>query len=146
MGDKQLGQERGEEDSYKIISGHISSFGPEYKNLIIAPFLNSLRYGNDLFKLVEQEAYYKNYAKYIELLINRPNTKIRMAKLSDNTVLGWSIMEDKTLHYVWVKKEQHRQGIATALVKEFDTISHITHKGINIWAKKFPNVRFNPFV
>ena len=52
----------------------------------------------------------------------------------------------KTIHYIWVKNEVRRQGIGKALMpKEFDTISHITNKGISIWVNHFPEVKFNPF-
>lgn len=135
-----------EETSYKIISYPAIQLPSEYRNLIIGPFLNSLRYGNDLFKLIDKESYYLNYARYVEHLLQRPKAIVKLSVLSDDTTLGWSLVEDKTVHYVWVKKELRRQGIAKSLLpKEFTTISHITNKGINIWINKFPHVRFDPF-
>jgi len=108
--------------------------------------LNSLRYGNDLFKLIDQDAYYKNYGNYISALLARPEMKVKLAVLNDDTVLGWSLYMNKTVHYVWVKSEVRRQGIGKSLLpNEFDTISHITNKGINIWINKYPKVRFDPF-
>lgn len=151
MGNKILEPERNESkgvesEGYKIITYPARNIPDDLKNLIIAPFLNSLRYGNDLFKLIDKDSYFFNYAKYIDLIINRPNTKASFAVLDDDTALGWSLFEDKTLHYVWVKKEVRRNGIARALVpKDINTISHITNKAINIWANKMPGVRFDPF-
>lgn len=118
----------------------------DYKNLVLAPFLNSLRYGNDLFKLIDKDAYYASYTKYIETLLQRPDCLIKFAMLSDDTVLGWCLFQDKTVHYVWVKEHQRRQGIAGSLVpKNFEVITHITNKAINIWVNKFPEVRFDPW-
>lgn len=134
------------ESSYRIVYHTGAKLPQEYKNLVVAPFLNSLRYGNDLYKLIDKDAYFLNYSKYIDLLLNRPMTIVKLAVLKDDTVLGWSLIEHKTVHYVWIKKEVRRQGICRALLpKEFNVISHITHKAINIWVKHFPEVKFNPF-
>jgi hypothetical protein len=134
------------EERYRLISYIAPELPPDFKNLIIAPFLNSLRYGNDLYKLIDKDAYYLKYAKYVELLLTRSTCVIKLAILNDDTVLGWCLAEGKAVHYVWVKKEVRRQGICQALLpKSFDTISHITNKGINIWINHFPNVRFDPF-
>lgn len=150
MGDKKLEPETEKleevESSYRIVYHQGSKLPPDYKNLIVAPFLNSLRYGNDLYKLIDKDAYFLNYAKYIEVLLNRPMAIVKLATLKDETVLGWSLVEHKTVHYIWVKREVRRQGIGRSLLpKEFNTISHITHKGINIWVKHFPDVGFNPW-
>lgn len=124
-----------------------SQIPSDFRNLIIAPFLNSLRYGNDLFKLIDKDAYYFSYGRYIELLLQRPSTQVKFAILDDETVLGWCLTEGKILHYVWVKKEVRRQGIARALMpKSFDTISHITNKGIHIWVNHYPGAKFDPFI
>lgn len=150
VGDQILELKRDESEEvdsfYKIKTYQAKALPLEYTNLIIGPFLNSLRYGNDLYKLIDKEAYFLNYSKYIESLLQRPRAMIKLSELSDGTVLGWSFYEENIVHYIWVKKEVRRQGIAKALMpKQFDTISHITNKGINIWVSKFPNVRFNPF-
>lgn len=150
MGNQILESETNEPkevEHYKIIIHSGPKLPPEFKNLIIAPFLNSLRYGNDLFKLIDKESYYSAYSKYIEHLLDRATTTIYLAVLDDQTVLGWSMVGYKTIHYIWVKKEVRRQGIGRSLLpKEFDTITHITNVALNIWASKFPNVRFNPFI
>lgn len=134
------------ESSYRIVYFGGAKLPTEYKNLVVAPFLNSLRYGNDLFKLIDKDAYFNNYSRYIETLLNRPMTIIKMAMLKDGTVLGWSMIEYKTIHYLWVKKEVRRQGIARSLLPtEFDTITHITNQGIKMWVTHYPEVRFDPF-
>lgn len=150
MGDKSLESEANEareiESSYRLVNYPASELPQDFRPLIIAPFLNSLRYGNDLFKLIDKESYYSNYGRYVEGLLKRPKTIIKLAMLNDDTVLGWSMLEDKMIHYIWVKKEVRRQGIAKSLLpKEFSTITHITNKGLSIWVSKFPDVSFNPF-
>lgn len=138
--------QRAEEERYRLVTYYGVTLPPEFKNLVTAPFLNSLRYGNDLYKLIDKDAYFFSYSKYIESLLQRPHSMVKLAILNDMTVLGWCLMENKVVHYIWVKKEVRRQGIGCALLpKTFDTISHITNKGINIWVNHYPNVKFNPF-
>jgi len=151
MGDQNLELDTNEseiqiESSYKVITYPASQLPQSFLNVIIAPFMNSLRYGNYMFKLIDKQAFYRAYKIYIDMLLSRPESVIKMALLNDDTVLGWSLFENKTLHYIWVKKEVRRQGIGKSLLpKEFDKISHITNKGLNIWVSKFPEVRFDPF-
>lgn len=134
------------ESTYRIVTFNSETFPQHFKNLIIGPMLNSLRYGNDLFKLSDKNDYYLNYGKFVESLLKRPKIVIKLAMLRDETVLGWSLTENLTVHYVWVKEHQRRNGIAKSLVpKSFDTISHITNKALSIWVSKFPEVRFNPW-
>ena len=132
--------------SYEVIAYKALNIPSGFENVVKAPFLNSLRYGNDLFKLIDQESYYTAYGKYIDSLLKRPKAIVRFAVLDDLTVLGWSLTEVDIVHYVWVKKEVRRQGIAKALVPfEFKFFSHITNKGLSIWNAKCPQARFNPF-
>lgn len=150
MEDKEV-EEKGDDleevDSYKIRKFKATDLPNDFRNLIIAPFKNSLRYGNDLFKLIDRDAYYEAYDKYIHILLGRPDSIITLAILDDETVLGWCLYERDVIHYVWVKKEVRRQGIGISLLpKTFNVISHVTNIGINIWVNKFPNVRLNPFV
>ena len=63
-----------EKDFYRIIPYPSLEMPQEYRNLVIAPFLNSLRYGNDLFKLIDKDSYYLTYPKYIELLLQKTKT------------------------------------------------------------------------
>lgn len=151
MGHSELDSKTNEsqkvESSYRIVTHPAPLLPFEFRSLIIGPFLNSLRYGNDLFKLIDKDAYYFTYSRYIENLLSRPQAQVKLAMLSDDTVLGWSLLENRMIHFVWVKKEVRRQGIAQALCpKNFDTITHITNKGINIWGAYYPEVRFNPFI
>lgn len=132
--------------SYKLTTYKALELPKQFKNLIIAPFLNSLRYGNDLFKLIDKESYYTAYGRYVESLMQRPKCNIKLARLDEDIILGWSMWEETCLHYVWVKKESRRQGIGQALLPEFDTFSHITNKGLNIWVSKYQEKKFNPFV
>src|ERR1700677_1012158 len=104
--------------TYSIITYPGSSVPEAYTNLIYSKWLRSLRYGNDYFKLIDSEAYYDVYHKYIESILAKTNTQVKLAVLTDDkdVVLGWSVSRDKTLDYVHIHKDHRRQGIATSLV------------------------------
>lgn len=148
MGIKALDAEANEnQESYRIVTMNASDIPTDMMPLVLAPFLNSLRYGNDYFKFIDQNSYYHTYKRFItEVLLKRPGAKLRLAKLNDETVLGWCLFENKTLHYVWVKDEQRRQGIGKSIVPAFDTFTHLTRRGMSIWASRFKDAIFNPFI
>lgn len=153
MGNTELeargnGVEASKEASYSVISYKGSELPEQYYNMVLSKWLRTLKYGCDYYKLIASDPYFSAYTKYIKILLNRPNTIIRLAVLSDDkdVVLGWSAVEGPALHYVWVESNQRNQGIATALIpKQFDYITHITNSGVGMWHKKFPKVQFNPF-
>lgn len=136
------------EASYKIIKFKASELPEQYRNMVFSKMLRSLRFGNEYFKLIEPGIYYDIYNTYIKSLLSRPSAVVNLAVLSDDldVVLGWSLIEPKKLHYVHVQKDMRNQGIGQELCKEpFDTITHITLKGVNLWNKYYREVKFNPF-
>lgn len=136
-------------DSYKIIEFPGSQVPSQYRNMLFAKFLRSLRDGNKYFKRIDAEMFFKNYNIYFDHLLMRPESVVKIAVLTDDTdvVVGWCLAEANKLHYVWVPLDGRRQGIATALVSEgFEWHSHETDLSIIIKDRKFPNVKFNPFL
>jgi GNAT superfamily N-acetyltransferase len=115
--------------------------------MIYSKFLRSLKYGNDWFRLIDNEVYFDVYEKFIEKLVEKDSAIIYLATLSDDedVVLGWALMEPGILHYVFVNPEQRYQGIAKALVGgKYHTITHLTNTGAKIFAKN-KDIKFNPF-
>lgn len=138
----------GLEAGYQIlaISGRI--LPTQYFNMVLSKFMRTLRYGNEYFKLIDSDSYYTAYRFYILRLLNRDNTIVRLAVLSEDTdvCLGWSLSEGSTLHYVYVAKEQRGQGIAKRLVpQKIDTFTHLTKAGLSLWNNKAKDAKFNPF-
>lgn len=118
-----------------------------YFNMLISKWLRSLRYGNRYFKLIDPSCYWANYNDYLCGIILGPNTRIRLATLSedDDVVLGFSVCRERCLDYVWVHNVQRLQGIAKALVPiDIDSYSHITTVGERIIKQKL-DWKFNPF-
>ena len=134
-----------QKEHYRIVTFNSKDCPEDFKPKIIANFLNSLRYGNDYFKLIDKDNYFPNYTKYVNLLLSKPTTFVRFALLSDETIIGWSIFEGPLLHYVFVNKDVRRNGISKALLPtNVKSFTHITNKAIGIWLKHYPEARFNP--
>lgn len=108
---------------------------------IFSTWMNALYYGNrwkkdmapvhgapiDLYGEMDEKLFYQCYRKVIENILKKPNTQIRIVCLSDDydSILGYSIFEPETLHFVFVKEAWRKIGIAKELVP--DDILFITH-------------------
>jgi GNAT superfamily N-acetyltransferase len=147
---EQVGSEKvGASAAYKIAMYSGNTLPARYHSLIYSKWLRSLKYGNDYYKLIDNEAYYKAYHTYIERLLAMPLMQVRLATLSDDDdiVLGFSCSRGITLDYVHVHKDYRRHGIgSTLLPQNVEVITHLTHNGMSFWTAKCPNAKFNPFV
>jgi GNAT superfamily N-acetyltransferase len=147
---EQQAAESQKEARYRIISFSGIDLPKNYEAVVYSRFLRGLRYGNVLFRLIESRAYHRAYHQYIEMLLHRPNTTVRLAVLEDDhdNVLGYAIVEPGVLHWVAVHKLSRRNGIAKALVpRGIQAISHLTNTGFKIWNEKLKHtVAFNPFI
>jgi GNAT superfamily N-acetyltransferase len=135
--------------SYRIVEFAATDMPDAYENLVFSKWLRSLRFGNEFFKLIEPEAYYRAYSKYLFNVLENPETRLRFAVLSDDNdvVLGFSVFNGTVLYYVHVHADNRRLGIGKQLVpKDIDTITHLTKTGMTIWASKYPQWKFNPFL
>lgn len=146
--------------TYKILS--FRSHAPDcYKSFVYATWMNSLRYGNEFFRLMDSATYYKAYGKYIDSVLARRGSRLKVAVLSEDedVALGWAVDEGDVLHYVFVKdmresingkrvgESLRRKGIAKSLIEpDIKTISHITQIGLSLWNDKAPHLKLNPFV
>jgi GNAT superfamily N-acetyltransferase len=121
-----------------------------YKPMIFSKWMRSIKYANEYFKLIDSNAFYTVYQKYIQQVLSRPIAVVRLATLVDDpdVCLGWSIVEGNTLHYIHVQWEQRNQGIGKSLlptsgIKQF---THLTKTGMKIWNnEKYSSAIFNPF-
>lgn len=155
MGNKGIHAEAAEPDdaeelaSYIILSYPAKELPHEYLGLIYSSWLRSLRNGNDAFKLIDAQAYYRHYHPYIGHILAHPDATIRMATLSDDkdVVLGFSVTRGQLLDYVWVQYDFRRLGIGKMLVPyDITTITHFTRTALTIWNNKYSYWKLNPFI
>jgi len=119
-----------------------------YTNYIKARWMRSFRRGNDYMKLSDSDAYFNAYSTYINNILNDDETSVSLAVLYDepDVALGFSVLTDMCLHYIYVGQDYRRQGIGTGLLPtNIREISHLTKIGLELWPKKMPRAVFNPF-
>lgn len=120
-----------------------------FTNFVLAKWMKSFRYGNDYIKLSDSDSYYAAYERYIRSILESPFTTTRLAVLTDepDAALGFSVSSGKTLHYVYVGLDYRCQGIGTRLVPfNVEEFTHLTKKGMKLWATKAPKAIFNPWL
>lgn len=121
---------------------------PEDEAFIFSTWLNGLRFGNDWFELIEQDAYYEAYHRVIEMILRDKSTIITVACMKDDedTIVGYAVHNLLGgFHWVHVKKAWRGIGIARSLKPAaVDYVTHVNKVG-RILMKKYPKVTFNPF-
>lgn len=148
MGTEQAEIPLEEKASYSVIPYSGCDLPGSYRNMVLAKWMRTLRFGNDFFRLIKSDGYFESYQIYIKGILARHQCIVRLAVLTDepDTCLGFSVSEPGILHYVWVHKDNRRIGICRELIKfQFDYITHLTTPWMAIWNKKFSKASFNPF-
>lgn len=127
----------------------VRAYTPPDKNFILATWLKGLRYGNETFEFIQQDIYFEIYNRVIESILKRDEISVKVACLKDDpeVILGYSVFENKTVHWIFCKQAWRKIGIARMLLPEgFNRVTHITTAAKAILTHKFPNVIFNPFI
>lgn len=120
----------------------------EYRNYLFGKWKRSLRHGNEYFRLMDNKAFNLAYDFIIAGTLLRADAVVRLAVLSDSmdVALGWSLIQNDILHYVFVQSEYRGMGLARKLVPvPINKITHLTKTGMSLWSAKAPRAEFNPF-
>ncbi len=138
------------ESYYSVVSYPAKELPEQYTSMVYSKWLRSLRFGNPVFKAIETDAYYRQYHAYLEMLMKKPDSLIKLAVLSDDhdVVLGFSVSREDVIDYIHVHKDHRRQGIAKKLLPPgITTMSHTTLTALQIWREnpKYKHLKFNPF-
>lgn len=135
-------------DSYSVLAFPGDGIASQYRGLVFAKWLRSLRYGNDYFRLIDSQSYYPTYQRFIKALLSYPDCLVRVAVLSDDydVALGFSVSRGTILDFVYVQKDQRKNGIGTKLLPgSIQKITHLTKDGLSWWANKHSEWKFDPF-
>lgn len=134
--------------SYSIISYKGSELPEQFRAMIFSKWLRSLRFGNEFFKQIDSDSYYKNYHLFIENLLAKVTCKVRLAIVSEteDVVLGFAVYRTDILDYVHVHKDNRKIGIGTKLIPpNIFTITHLTKTAQILKDKKYKDWKFDPF-
>lgn len=119
----------------------------EDKGLIYSTWLKGLRFGNEWFGAIEQDAYFSAYHRVIESILAAPSTVVTVACLVEDpdVVLGYSVCSGDRIHWTFVKRAWRRIGIAKSLTSSnATTVTHLTDVGKSIATSH--KLIFNPFL
>lgn len=100
----------------------------------------------DFFSSISQDAFMSSYHGHLEVLFAKTGIRLIVACLESDpdVILGFSVSEGPTLHFVFVKPHWRKIGIASSLVpKETSIVTGFTRVGDIIRRKK--GWEFNPF-
>lgn len=112
---------------------------------IMATWLRGLYYGNPWFNEIKKDNFMDKYHEIISQLIAKPTVESHIAALEEDPdiILGYSITEAQTLHWIFVKEAWRRIGIAKSLIPEnIDKTTHLTVLGRKL---KPQSMEFDPF-
>lgn len=114
---------------------------------IYSSWLKGLRYGNDDFERMDSTAYFKHFHNVLESILDDFSVTVRIACLKEDpdVILGFSVLKDKHLFWVFVKARWRGIGLATDLVPaDIQSVSHVTKVGVSL-LKKHPSITINPY-
>lgn len=136
--------------TYSIVIHNSCQLPTNYEAFVFSKWLRSLRFGNPLFGKIDSDDYYKNYHIYLSNLLKKPDSKIRLAVLSDDhdIVLGFAVSREDVLDYIYVHMDYGKIGIGSTLMPHgITTFTHITLAVLDIWQNnpKYKSLKFNPF-
>lgn len=139
------------DSTYSVIAYPAKELPKQYEPMIYSKWLRSLKFGNPAYKCLESSVYYKGYHDFIEKLMAKPDSVVRLAVLTDDQdiALGFSVAREDVLDYVHVQKDYRRQGIAKKLLPPKVTMfTHFTLVAGEIWRGnyKYRHLKFDPKV
>ena len=118
----------------------------EDKNFIFSTWLKGNYFGNFYFGEMPQDLYFSEYAAHITKVLQNPHTRITIACSDDqpNWLVGFSVYQGHVLHWVYVKKDYRRKGVATLMLKDknIHVVTNLT--GIGCTLKNLKGLVFNP--
>jgi GNAT superfamily N-acetyltransferase len=108
-----------------------------------ATWLKGLRFGNEAAKARPSREYYTAQHRLIEAVLRRSGVIVSVACLKDDSdvILGYSVTQGSTVHWVFVKKQWRGIGIGHDLLPLTIATVTATTKGIEAKLKNFPLIK-----
>ena len=112
--------------------------------LIYQTWLKGLYFGSSWFSKMDQKTFFQKYRIVINDLLLRSQVFVAALKEDQDTVLGYSVIQENILHWIFVKTSWRKMGIAKRLLPDnINTVTHLTDLVRNILPKRF---KFDPFL
>jgi hypothetical protein len=120
---------------------------PDDTNFIYASWLRGLYYGDSWLSDVPKSVFMDHYHKVIAFILSKPTTTVKVACLKDDpsVILGYAVMSDVAVHWIFVKKNWRGIRLAKDLIpSHLNTATHSTKVGMAIIKHK--GWIYNPFL
>ncbi len=119
----------------------------EDKDFVFSTWLKGNYWGSSYYQAMNQDQYFKEYAKNIQRLLDKPGTGVDVAVLegAENTVLGYIVYNDQALFWTYVKRDFRKKGICATLLKNMDFTSFTGNTPVGLAMGKKRELIFNPF-
>jgi GNAT superfamily N-acetyltransferase len=120
----------------------------EARSLVFATWLRSFQANSSFARPISREVFFPAHQLVLERLLARPNVEVHLAVWPDdpNVVFGWSVTEGDCVHYVYVKPDFRKAGLARALLahRPFAQYSHHTYV-LRDLHPKIAHLTYNPY-
>ena len=118
------------------------------KSLIYATWLRSYEHSSPMAKHIPRAVFFKHHHAVLDGILSR-NPTVRLAVMPDDpsVVFGWAVSEGSKLHYLYVKPDFRKYGIAKALLADLPrpfTFTHYTYI-LRDLEKHLQGCTFNPY-
>lgn len=118
------------------------------QNFIFATWLRSYKHSSQFARRVPDRLFYKFHQAAIARILGRgAETLVCTPPGEPELILGYSVREGVTLHFVYVKKPFRRRGIGLALLRPApELFTHWTNDWDVLKEKACPDAQYNPYV
>lgn len=97
------------------------------RNLVFSSWLKS-NATSATARVAGHTAYYSGQHALIERLMQAGTVRVVCSQASPDTIVGWASMEPGVVHYVWVREEFRRAGVAKMLLSACGPRVEYTHR------------------
>lgn len=109
---------------------------------IYSTWLRGLYYGNDWFRKIDKTSFFDKYRIVVNNLLTRSTVRVACLEDDQDVIVAYVVYSGNCLHWVYVKKDWRKLGIATALIPDsIEVVTHLTKRA----AKNNP-YKFDPLI
>lgn len=84
---------------------------------ILATFGRSVFFGKEELERSRYQEFREDFDRYLDVILKEGTIYIACEDQTPDFVLGYSIIEDHIIHFVFVKRDYRKNGIGTLLIK-----------------------------
>lgn len=116
---------------------------------IFATWLQCYKHSSSFARHIPKKVYFEQHHAIVERLLARCEVLVCTLADSDSTIVGYVVRGPGILHFVYVKKDFRRMGVASGLLVDVDPNAMVfTHwtEGFDLILRKWPHMQYNPYL